>query len=377
MHFAIEARMASPLRFFGTGQPLIIDGVLIPPHCAVEVTFRIMHQRFLLRPDDTTNEIIRACFGRAYQRYPGLQLYVSNFLSNHGTLLVTPESASMLSAFMRDFKSALGRQLNDRYGGEGTVWERRYRAIPVLDTAALEDRFRYILTQGTKEDLVWNARHWPGVTSIPTLLYGRPMIGRWRDRETEYERKRQRTRKIKRAAARGRELDLPEVEPHWIEYEITHVPLPHWGSLNPRERQRRVSRILEEDARETKRRHTRAGTTPLGVAAILRTNPFARPETPKHSPAPICHASAPEAHKAFRKAARAYAHMIRLGTDALRDVAPKVGIVIAAITPPIHHSADLPSSNDFRRSALPLMGEGSASAVGPPSSITSTSIAAS
>ena len=66
--------MGNPLRFLGSGAPIAIDGVVIPAHCAVEVTFRTHQQRLLLRPDRGTNELLLGCFGRAYDRYPSLNV---------------------------------------------------------------------------------------------------------------------------------------------------------------------------------------------------------------------------------------------------------------------------------------------------------------
>jgi hypothetical protein len=48
------------------------------------------------------------------------------------------------------------------------------------------ERLRYVLSQGVKENLIEQARHWPGVHSAAALLDGVPLKGHWFDRTREY-----------------------------------------------------------------------------------------------------------------------------------------------------------------------------------------------
>jgi putative transposase len=329
--------MSSPLRFFGADHPIDIDGVTIPPRCAVEVTFRTHRQEFLLRPDKETSELTMGCFGRAYHRYPDLNLHVLRVISNHGCFLATPETAATLSSFMRDFLSTLAVKLNGHRGRSGTFWERRYRAIPVVDEAALEDRFRYVLTQGTKENLVWSARDWPGASSIPALLGGPRLVGRWRDQTAEYEVRRQLERRRMRASAAGESEKLPAPPQIWREYPIDHVPLPHWRGLKPGQQRARVAAMLADDDRRTRERHARDGTRPLGVAALLAVDPFARPAEPDKSAAPLCHASTVARRRAFRVAYRRFVESIRTATLILGRSVSAAGFPPGSHTPPLRH----------------------------------------
>jgi hypothetical protein len=335
--------MGYPLRFFGSDRPIEIDGFTLPPSGTVVVTARTHQQALLLRPDPEANNIIRACFGRAHDRYPGLNLHVLDTLSNHVTFMATPDSPVTLSSFMRDFLSTVAKQINALRGRDGTFWERRYSAIPVVDENALEERFRYVLTQGTKENLVWSARDWPGVTSIHTLLGGAPLVGRWRDRTAEYELQRQADRRCDRAAEGDGSSTAPAPPQVWREYPIRHVPPPHWAHLKPGELRARVAAILHEDAKETKERHRRAGTQPLGVRAILAADPHARPHNSKKSPAPLCHASTRVARKAFRIAYRRFVEATRAAAVAVAKSLSAAGFPLGSTTPPIaHREADIP-----------------------------------
>jgi hypothetical protein len=338
MEFAVGAPMGYPRRFFGSDRPIEINGVTIPPKCTVAVTARTHQQALLLRPDREATDTILACFGRAAHRYSGLNLHVLDARSNHVTFLATPDLPVTLSSFMRDFLSTTAKQINALRGRDGTFWERRYSAIPVIDEAELEARFRYILTQGTKENLVWSARDWPGVTSIHTLLGGAPMIGRWRDHSAEYELRRQADRRRDRASADAQPPSNAD-QAVWREYPIRHVPLPHWANLKPGQQRARVAAMLHEDDAETKERHRRAGTRPLGVPAILAADPHARPLNSKKSPAPLCHASTSAARKAFRIAYRRFVECTRAAALALTKALPSAGFPVGCTTPPLQHRA--------------------------------------
>lgn len=356
MLFASSARMGYPLRFMGTGVAQEIDGVIIPARCTVEVTVRTLNQQFLLRPDEETNTLLLGCFGRAYDRYRALNPHVLQSLSDHIQFLATPESPQVLSDFMRDFLSTLSKGVNGHRGREGKFWQRRYRSIPAVDEATIDDRFRYILTQGTKENLVRSARDWPGVHCIDALLGGPPLVGRWRDRMAEYELRRQRERKRARAEARGERVAAvnPRIDEVWIEYPIELVPPPHWQSLRPGQRRARVAAMLRADDHATAERHRRDGTAPLGVSRILAVSPFDRPAEPKSSPAPLCHAPTKAARSAFRVVYRRFVECVRAASAKLGALVAKVGLPVGATTPPLPRCADRQSHNAVREPTLSL-----------------------
>ena len=307
--------MAYPRRFAGTdaldGATHFDDeGVQLPGRFTVEITFRTFQERFLLRPSDEVNALVLGCLGRAAHRYRGLGLHAATFLSNHGNLLATPDCAATMSNFMRDFGSTLGRRINDHLGRKGTFWSRRYRSIPAVDEAAVEDRFRYVLTQGTKENLVWSADQWPGVHSIHALRGGKQLVGRWRDFTAEAVLRQQVNRKHQRAERRGVQFIREVVPEIWREYPVQFVPLPHWQQDKPGTIRQRVANIIRMDAEQTRQRHERDGTRPMGRRLILQVDPFDAPEEPKRSPAPMCHASTNAGRRAYRRGYRAFAEVV-------------------------------------------------------------------
>jgi len=357
-------RVGYPLRYFGDDDPVEIDGVVIPPRCSVEVTFRTHQERHLLRPDKDACELILGCFGRAYHRYPELNLHALAMLSNHGCFIASPASASVLAAFMRDFMSTLARRINWHRDRAGRLWQRRYRAIPIVDEGKLEERFAYVLTQGTKEDLVASAREWPGVSSVGALLGGKPLVGRWRDYTAEAELRRQRERRVARAARRGEWRQEPKIAQVWREYPIEHVPLRHWQDLRVGERRARVAAIIHEDERRTRERHAAAGTRPLGVRGVLATDPFSRPEDPKRSPAPLCHTSGGRRiRRAFRKAYGRFVNAVRACANRHEEAVRGVGFPPGATAPAV---MDLRNLLPRRPEPEPIVVYADASATGPP-----------
>jgi putative transposase len=334
--------MGYPRRFFGSDRTIEFNGVTIPPNCTVEVTIRTHQQALLLRPDPEATEILLGCFGRAQDRYPDLNVHVLDARSNHVTFLATPTLPSVLASFMRDFLSTAAKRLNKLRGREGTFWERRYRAIPAIDEDAIEDRFRYVLTQGTKENLVWRARDWPGVTSTRALLGGAPLVGRWRDVTAEYELQRQADR---RGANDGERSSRRGPAPVWKEYLIRLVPLPHWAHLKPGQLRAKVAAILHDDDRKTKERHERDGTRPLGVAAVLAADPHSRPRDSKKGPAPLCHASTRAARTAFRCAYRLFVESMRAAARALAESLATAGFPVGCTSPPLQHRSSQPSDD--------------------------------
>jgi hypothetical protein len=348
--------MPYPLRFFGAGYEMEIDGVIIPPRCTVEVTFRTLNEQFLLRPDRKAKAAVLACLGRAAARHPGVQLHVASMLSNHGTLLCTPDSEAALSDFMQEFMSTSARKVNRLRGRRGTFWARRYRAIPIVGEAKIDERFAYVLTQGTKENLVWSARDWPGLQSVDAWLGGAPLVGYWRNRQAEGERRRRLERKRRRAAQRGQAMSAGKTEPQFIEYRISLVPPPHWAHLSVGQQRARVADMVRRDDESTRARHEQDGTEPLGVRGILAQDPFGQPANPKRSPAPLCHAPDRRTRRAYQKAYRAYRERYDASVRALDAQVPALGFAAGTATPslvcrPPRRDPNRPTGASVRESA--------------------------
>ena len=71
----------------------------VPPGSLVEVTSRVTHVLFLLRPSRHLNEIAEGVLARAIARYD-VEVCAYIVLSNHRHLLLVPADAEQLGLFM-------------------------------------------------------------------------------------------------------------------------------------------------------------------------------------------------------------------------------------------------------------------------------------
>lgn len=266
------------------------------PGTTVEITSRTIQGRFLLKPSKLVTLIILGILGRAARMY-GIQLHAFVFLSNHFHLLATIPSIEALAAFVGYLKGNLSKECGKLYDWKGTMWERRYNAIPIIDDAALVERLEYVLGQGCKEDLVDDPRDWPGASSVRAMIDGTAPKGLWFNRTAEYN--------ARRAGKEFGPRDFAE------EVTVTLTPIPCWADLTDREYRERIKDTVDEIARATRARHRAAGTRPRGVKHIVAQHPHAKPAASKSSPAPLCHASSRARRQAYKRQYGAFLDVYR------------------------------------------------------------------
>src|SRR6476619_5618402 len=95
----------------------------------VEVTCRTLQSRFLLRPSPELNDLVVGVFGRAQRLYE-VRCCALAVLSNHYHALLIVDDALQLSNFMRDFQSALSKEVNRLTGWRGTGFRAALRGDP-------------------------------------------------------------------------------------------------------------------------------------------------------------------------------------------------------------------------------------------------------
>jgi hypothetical protein len=168
------------------------------------------------------------------------------------------------------------------------------------------DRLRYLLSHGCKEGLVGRPRDWPGAQCVEALVRGQLLEGLWFDRTQEYA-----------ARVRGREV-------HRLEYAeretIGLEPLPCWRHLSRSRYRGAIREVCQQIEQETTARHSRQGTQPLGLKALLALHPHDRPAKLKKTWAPAFHAATKaarrelvEAYGWFLEACLAAAESMRRG----------------------------------------------------------------
>jgi REP element-mobilizing transposase RayT len=253
------------------------------------VTVRCFQRRLLMRPSSETNEVLGGVLARA-ARLNGVEVFVFVFASNHVHLLVRAPRGN-LPRFMQHLLTNISKKVGTLVRWRGRFWERRYSAAPVLDEIALLERIRYILAHGPKEGLVRTCSEWPGLSSVPMMLDGKPRRFRWFNWTRQGKAKRP-------GEGRGR------FDEKWAEIETLELtPLP-LQSLQTREAFRRFVRdatqAIEAQAAQL---HSRF----LGRDGVLRQNPHRRSRPKTRTKRPLCHTSVPALLREYRERYRAYA----------------------------------------------------------------------
>ena len=252
-----------------------------------------------MRPSEELTETTLGILGRAQRRY-GVQLHAFVFLSNHYHILLTVPNALKLSRFMGFVNGNLAREAGRLAAWRERFWGRRYQAIIVShEEASQVERLRYVLAQGCKEGLVRTPADWPGCSSLPGLLEGRSLIGRWFDRSAEYEARR-----------RGREPAAREFSS--IE-RVDLAPLPCLSDLSEDARRLLIRDIVASIEEEASRHSEEPLRAPLGPEAVQEQHPHSQPLRTKQSPAPLVHAASRRVRCAF---VELYRHFVAAFRDA-------------------------------------------------------------
>jgi REP element-mobilizing transposase RayT len=272
----------------------------------VEVTVRTYQSRLLLRPGPAVNEIILGVMGRAQRLYP-VRCCSVVFMSNHWHALLQVDDALQLARFMQHVDGNLSAEIGrkEMHDWPNAMWSRRYQSIVVSDEPAAQvERLRYHLAHGVKESLVDRVKRWPGVHFAKAILGGKPLKGLWFNRTEEF-------------AARNRGEDFGRLK-YAEEEELKLSQLPCWADLTPEQYRERIAELVEGIEAETRADREARGIEPLGVEAILRQEPHARPNQTKKSPAPACHAASKEARKKFWESYSAFVAAFREAAEKLR-----------------------------------------------------------
>jgi hypothetical protein len=217
---------------------------------------------------------------------------------------------------MNHLNSNVARIAGRLHGWRDRFWAGRFHAISILDDESLLQRLRYILSHGCKEGLVLRPGDWPGVSCLPALLEGKKLEGVWLDHTSMH--KKPRISSDPSPDPTGSEDGPPRSEEVAIRYEVPLTPLPCWADLDETERQARVRAVVEDIEAETRERHERARSRPLGVRRVLQQHPHGLPQEVKRRKAPACHAASSKLRQTYRKLYRLFATMFREASARLR-----------------------------------------------------------
>jgi REP element-mobilizing transposase RayT len=283
--------MARPLRY-------------VPPNSLVEVTCRTVHGRFLLRPSRDLNEIVYGLIAKAARLY---DVGVCSFkvLSNHYHLLLLPQDAKGLAAFMGYFNGNLAKEAGRLHNWRERFWGRRYHHSVVSDEPEAQvARLRYVLAQGCKEGLVRRPEDWPGANSVEAQLTGRSLRGLWFSRTAEFE-----------ARPRG---ERPGKYEYASEESLELKLIPCWSALSRNEIRSRTAKLARDIETETRLRLEQEGKSPMGRARILRQVPHEAPRSFLRSPAPRFHAATGAVRRTLERGYLEFLVAFRQAAEALK-----------------------------------------------------------
>ncbi|MDY7092767.1 MAG: transposase [Acidobacteriota bacterium] len=272
--------MRKPIRFVPPGGALVL------------VTHRCLQARFLLTPSGQLNRLAKAIVARAARR-AGVEVVVVLIFGNHVHLLLRVRDAHAMAQFMSYFAGNLAREAGRIHRWSGKFWHRQYSYSVVADDEESQVQIlRYLLSHGCKEDLVASPLEWPGLHPASMILEGPVHRGIWVNRT---------------ALCRDRH-NRPASPPKEEDYEQEEIlelsQLPCWAVLSWEEYQKRVQVLVDEIEEETRSRHRKNGTHPLGRKKLLRQNPHAAPKKPKKGPGPLIIAASMAVKEAFEAAYR-------------------------------------------------------------------------
>ena len=246
------------------------------PNAGVAVMNRCIQGRLLLKPSPRLNKIVIGALAKAREKYP-VEIYSGAFASNHFHLHLKAPNVKVQADFMAHFTRKLSFETGILYDWETRTFPHRYHASEISqEPEAQIQRLVYHLKHGAKEGLVAGPLDWPGVNFLDALLTGEPLKGIWIDRSGYY-----------RARRRDENVTLEDFTEH---LELSIAPLPCWAHLSQESRRDLVLDIIREIEKETAANHAENGTTPLGVKAVLASDPHDYPRKLKKSPQPLFHA---------------------------------------------------------------------------------------
>jgi putative transposase len=278
----------------------------VSPHSLVDLSCRCMQGRFLLRPSKLLNQLILGVLVLALR---GTNIKVHSFcvLSNQWHLLVSIPSTWAMAQAMKFFQGNTSKEVGRLHRWRGTLWSSPYRPTKVDDDEASQiARLRYHLAQGAKEGLVWNPKDWPGIHSARALIEGRPLVGRWISRTSQW------------AARRRKGADASD-RAHGEKLELHLAPLPCWAHLPEKVWRQRVAEIVEDIEREARQKHAREQTVPLGPRRVRKVHPHHAPEKVAWSPQPRVFALCPRRRRVLLAAISEVVAAYRDAADRLKQ----------------------------------------------------------
>ena len=233
----------------------------IRPDTVYHVASQVFQGRFLLRPCAELNRLIAGVIGKAQEEFPKVQLFAYAFMSNHMHLEMQGppgQFVHFVGYIKREISRRWGR--NPRIDWPGGMWDESFFATALPTEASQERCFRYILSQGVKEDLVSRPGQWPGVHCAKQLVGATPLKGEWLN-GTEYRREKDANDRLKppRQTCKA---------DYYYPKEVVVSPLPIWAQLTENERRAIIAATEQDIVAEHNARRQQEGIKVVGIKRI-------------------------------------------------------------------------------------------------------------
>ena len=121
-----------------------------------DVSLHVIHRgnnRITVFDDDPDFELFLVFLKRASQRY-GVNVHAFALMTNHYHLIATPTDAGGLAAMMKAANGRYVRFFNKKYARIGTLWNGRYKAIPIQDESYWLTCLRYVELNPVRANIV-------------------------------------------------------------------------------------------------------------------------------------------------------------------------------------------------------------------------------
>ncbi len=220
------------------------------------LTRRCTQRRFLLRPDDETNNAFIYCLGYASDR-TGMRVVAFIANSNHYHAVVI-DVEGRFPEFLECFHKLLAKHQNALRSRSENMWASEQASV--VELVGADDvlaKVVYTICNPVKDHLVEKAHNWPGATSFQATLTGKVLHA---NRPKNFFR---------------RNGHMPST------ISLKCVRAPGYEELTPQEYSRLLSENFDKVAEDAALERKETGRTVLGRKALLQQDPEDFPQSKK------------------------------------------------------------------------------------------------
>jgi hypothetical protein len=138
------------------------------------ITRRCTQRQFLMRPDEETNNAYLYCLAVAAKRFRIEVLFTIALSNHHHTGIRDPHGN--YPEFLEYFHKLFAKCQNTLRGRWENFWSAEQTSVVrLVSQNDVLSKLAYALSNPAKDHLVDKAMDWPGVTSLPALLYNKEL----------------------------------------------------------------------------------------------------------------------------------------------------------------------------------------------------------